>query len=183
MTRRTTVGVLSVLMTLGLGGVACAGGFTGFYDFSGTLYTDDFTDVRRGAEINDNGAPDLGGTGHTALNFTGMVGAKGDTWLTKWTPGGSPGVFDGTCFIVSGADVLIHPYNNRKGAGVVTLLNDTNPGDKGLALILYDKGNLTPLTSSRVFSNSSAASARSGSKRRARSASWPRPSTRPRVRA
>ncbi len=144
MTRRKTVAVLAVLMTLGLGGVACAGGFTGVYDFSGTQYTDDFTDVRRGAQINDDGALDLGGTGHTALNFTGMVGAKGDTWLTKWTPGGAPSVFDGTCLILS-AKVLIHPHNNRKGAGVVTLLNDTNPGDKGLALILYDNGNTDSL--------------------------------------
>ena len=31
------------------------------------------TAVRRGADINDNSAPDLGGTGHTALNFTGGV--------------------------------------------------------------------------------------------------------------
>ncbi len=144
MTRRMTLVVLAVLMTFGPGGAAWAGNFTGLYDFSDTQYTTDFTGIRRAAQITDDGALDLGGTGHTALNFTGMVGTKGDTWLTKWTPGGSTGpisVFDARCGLIAEATVLTHPRNNRKGAGVVALLNDTNPGDRGLALILYNNGN------------------------------------------
>src|SRR5262249_33148406 len=38
------------------------------------------------------------------------------------------------------ADVLIHTFNNTKGAGLVALL-DSAPGGKALALILYDQGN------------------------------------------
>ena len=108
-------------------------------DFSDSQYTNCFTDVRRGSDINDDGAPDLGGTGHTALNFTGGAGPAGDTWLTKYTPGGSTSIFGppGVCLL---ADVLIHTYNNTKGAGFVALL-DSAPGGKGLALILYDQGN------------------------------------------
>jgi len=40
------------------------------FTFIDTQYTDCFTAVRRGADITHNGALDLGGTGHTALNFT-----------------------------------------------------------------------------------------------------------------
>ena len=40
------------------------------------------------------------------------------------------------------ADVLIHTYNNAKGAGLVSLLNYApSEGGKGLAVILYDQGN------------------------------------------
>jgi hypothetical protein len=146
MTRWKTVAVLAVLMTFGLGGAAWAVN-TGIYFFSGTQYTDDFTDILRGAQINDDGALDLGGTGHTALNFTGSTGSAGDTWLTKWTPGGSPSVFDLTCdgTVAASADILIHGFNNKKGAGLVTFLNDANPGDKGLALIMNDAGNTDTL--------------------------------------
>ena len=141
MTKLKTVAILlSMLMTLGFAGAAPAQIFTGLYDFADTQYADDFTDVRRGSQIN-GGAPDLGGTLHTALNFTGQAGPAGDTWLTKWTPGGAPGIFNGRCGTGVAANILIHPFNNRKGAGLVALLNDANPGDKGLALILYDNGN------------------------------------------
>ena len=91
-TLKTVAVILSMLMTLGFAGAASAQIFTGFYDFAGTQYTDDFTDVRRGSQIN-GGAPDLGGTLHTALNFTGQPGPTGDTWLTKWTPGGASRAF------------------------------------------------------------------------------------------
>jgi hypothetical protein len=128
-----------MLITFGVAGAASAQIFTGVYDFADTQYADDFTDVRRGSQI--NGGFDLGGTGETALNFTGQAGPAGDTWLTKWTPGGATGVLNGRCEILTAANVLIHPFNNRKGAGVVALLNDTNPGDKGLAFTLYDNGN------------------------------------------
>jgi len=133
-----TVG-LAVLMTIGVAGGASAEIFPGSYDFSGTQYADDFTDVRRGAQINVG--YDRGKTGRMALNFTGRAGTAGDTWLTKWTPGGSPAVLNGECGTFVASEVLIHPFDNRKGAGLVALLNDANPGDKGLALILYDSGN------------------------------------------
>src|SRR5262249_52388024 len=102
-------------------------------------YTTCFTDVRRGSDINDDNAPDLGGTGHTALNFTGGAGPAGDTWLTKYTPEGGTRIFNGREGICVSADVLIHTYNNTKGAGLVILLPPE--GGKGLALILYDQGN------------------------------------------
>lgn len=140
MTKLTAVAILSVLAMFGFAGAASAEIFTGFYDFSGTQYTDDFTDVRRGAQINGDGAYDLGGTGHTALNLSGRAGASGATWLTKWTPGGARSIFNGRCGTAVAANILIHPFNNRKGAGLVSLLNDTDPGDKGLALIVYDNG-------------------------------------------
>ena len=106
-------------------------------DFSDNQYIECFTDVRRGADINDNNAPDLGGTGNTALNFTGGAGSAGDTWLTRFTPNGGTSICRNSTVV---ADVLIHTFNNRKGAGVLALL-DSAPGGKGLALILYDNGN------------------------------------------
>jgi hypothetical protein len=109
-------------------------------NFSDSQYTTCFTDVRRGGDINDDGVPDLGGTGHTALNFTGGAGPAGDLWLTKYTPHEQTTIFDG-CVTIQ-ADVLIHTYNNTKGAGLVALLNFApSEGGKGLALILYDQGN------------------------------------------
>ena len=130
---------IAMLATFGFAGTAGANGLcpVGTLNFSGSQYTACFTDVRRGADINDDGAPDLGGTGHTALNFTGGAGPAGDTWLTKYTPNGS------TLICRAGvitADVLIHTFNNTKGAGLVALL-DSAPGGKGLAVILYDQGN------------------------------------------
>lgn len=142
MTRRNTVAALAGLISFALGGAAWAGGFSGVYDFSGTQYIDDFTDIRRGTQI--NAGLDLGGTEHSALNFTGSTGSAGDTWLTKFTPGGSPSVFDASCFMTARASVLIHPFSNKKGAGVVALLNQ-GLGDKGLALIVSDAGNTDTL--------------------------------------
>src|SRR5262245_2436601 len=110
--------------------------------FTDNQYSTCFTDVRRGSDINDNNAPDLGGTGHTALNFTGGAGPAGDTWLTKYTPDGGTQIFDARDGICLGAEVLIHTYNNTKGAGLVALLNFApSEGGKGLALILYNQGN------------------------------------------
>src|SRR5262249_60960196 len=124
------VAILSMLMMLGLAPAASAQRFTGFYDFSNAEYADDFTGVRRDAQIN-GGALDLGGTMHSALNFTGGAGPTGDTWLTKWTPGGAPGLFNGRCGTTVAANVLIHAFNNRKGNGGVALLDDEQPGDQG----------------------------------------------------
>ena len=99
----------------------------------------DFRDVRRPADI--NAGPDLGGTGHAAMNFTGSVAAAGDTWITVYdqTPA------DGTIKNILGnvsltADVLIHSDNNEKGAGLVALFNE-GAKKKGLALAIFDSGN------------------------------------------
>ena len=140
MTKWKTVALLSLLMLVGVVGAASAQVFTGFYDFAESQYTDDFTGVRRGAKINGGGL-DLGGTGHNALNFTGQAGPAGATWLTKWTPGGDTATFNGRCSIGIAANLLTHRFNNRKGAGLVALLNDATPGDKGLAIVLYNNGN------------------------------------------
>jgi hypothetical protein len=141
---------VALIATLGFAGTGWAAS-AGPFNFSDNQYDNNFTDVRRGADINDNNVPDLGGTGHTALNFIGGAGPAGDTWLTKYTPWGYTKNFKGWSGICIQGDVLIHTYNNTKGAGLVTLLNsdeeerssaqdDGHPG-KGLALILYDQGN------------------------------------------
>jgi sugar lactone lactonase YvrE len=109
------------------------------FDFSGTQYTDCFRDVLRGGGINDGA--DLGGTSHSALNFTGSTGSSGATWLT---------VYDATPATVTPeatfgpetvcVDVLFHTFNNIKGAGLVTLLTE-GVGQRGLALVISDAGN------------------------------------------
>ena len=89
----------------------------------------DFRDVRRPNDINVG--PDLGGTGHTAVNFTGSVGAAGDTWITVYDE--TPGTSDQTNFTGSinlSADVLSHRVNNKKGGGLLALYDEVN-GEKG----------------------------------------------------
>ena len=78
------------------------------------------------------------------------MGSNGNTWLTVFDQ--TPGTPDQTIFIGSvslSADVLIHRFNNKKGAGVVSLFNET-AGQKGLALILYDNGNTDSLVLATV---------------------------------
>jgi hypothetical protein len=41
-----------------------------------------FQDVRRSGDI--DAGPDLGGTAHWALNFTGSTGSAGDTWMSVY---------------------------------------------------------------------------------------------------
>src|SRR5499433_3760042 len=109
---------IALLSTLGFTGTAGANGLcpVGTLNFSDSQYTECFTDVRRGPDINDDNALDLGGTGHTALNFTGGAGPAGDTWLTKFTPGGDTLICDSVPGFALVADILIHTYNNTKGA-------------------------------------------------------------------
>jgi len=86
-------------------------------------------------------AADLGGTGETALNFTGGAGPAGDTWITVYDTApadATPTLFTGSVSL--SADVLIHRFNNAKGAGLLALYNE-GPGKKGLALIVFDNGN------------------------------------------
>lgn len=107
-----------------------------------------FRDVRRPVDIN-LGA-DLGGTGFAAQNFTGSIGSAGDTWITVYDTNPidtTPTLFTGSVSL--GADVLIHRYNNKKGAGLLALYNEAL-GKKGLALILYDAGNTDTLALATV---------------------------------
>jgi hypothetical protein len=90
----------------------------------------DFRDVRRPGDINVGS--DLGGTGHTAINFTGSTGSAGDAWITVYDT-----VPYGTVSLT--ADVLIQAYNNKKGAGLLALYNE-GPGRKGLALVVSNSG-------------------------------------------
>lgn len=146
--RWTTVAVVAALATLGLAGGAWAwGNSAGPFDFSGTQYADEFRDVRRGGDINSG--TDLAGGGHSALNFTGSTGSAGDTWITVYK---EETAFDADTGICMHADVLIHRFNNRKGAGLVALLNE-GPGGNGLALLLYDNGNTDALVLNLVDPN------------------------------
>ena len=106
----------------------------------------DFRDVRRPNDIEIG--PDLGGTNHQALNFTGNAGAAGGTWITVYDPAPNPpSVTVGSVSL--SADVLIHAYNNKKGAGLLALYNEA-PERKGLALTLYDAGNTDTLVLATV---------------------------------
>jgi len=85
MTMLKAITALSVLLTLGFAGSAAAGVSTGgLYDFTGSQYADDFTDLRRGGDIDSD--HDVGGTGHSALNFTARPGRRG----TPGSRGGRP---------------------------------------------------------------------------------------------
>jgi hypothetical protein len=106
----------------------------------------DFRDVRRPNDINIG--PDLGGTNHSALNFTGNTGAAGDTWITVYDPAPNPPPVTFGSVSLS-ADVLIHTFNNKKGAGLLALYNEAS-AKKGLALTLYDAGNTDILVLSTV---------------------------------
>ncbi|HKF41708.1 MAG TPA: PQQ-binding-like beta-propeller repeat protein, partial [Thermoanaerobaculia bacterium] len=99
----------------------------------------DFRDVRRAADVAPG--PDLGGTGQTAMNFTGSTGAGGDAWITVYdSVPGTPAEDSLFGSVNLSADVLIQTYNNSKGAGLLALFNEGS-GKKGLALLLYDSGN------------------------------------------
>jgi hypothetical protein len=89
---------------------------------------------------------DLGGTGHTAMNFTGTAAGGGDTWLTVYdTTPADDTVKDLFGNVGLTADVLIHVYNNKKGAGLLALFNE-DATKKGLALAVDDSGNSDALT-------------------------------------
>ena len=116
--------------------------------FGGSQYTECFRDLLRGSDI--NAGTDVGSTGNTALNFTGSIAAGGSTWLTVYDA--TPGVADqGPTFGAETlcADVLIQPYNNAKGAGVVVLMNE-GASKKGLGLYISDAGSTDTLILSTV---------------------------------
>ena len=87
------------------------------------------------------------------MNFTGSSGAGGDTWITVYDATPADNVVQNTYgSIILNADVLIHAYNNKKGAGLLSLFNE-GLNQKGLALVIYDSGN----TDSLVLGTMSAA--------------------------
>ena len=131
------VGTANLTVTLNVVGATCPTTFD--FDFSGTQYADCFRDVHRGGQI--NAGPDVGGTDHPSLVFTGQTGAGGATWLTVYdatpsTPTSGP-TFGAETLC---ADVLFARFNNTKGAGLVALLNE-GAGKRGLALLVSDAGN------------------------------------------
>jgi hypothetical protein len=113
---------------------------TFFFDFSGNEYQDNFRDVRRGSDINPGTEPP---NAHPALKFTGAAGAAGDTWITvldeDLPTAAEDTVFTDLCLLLS-ADIIIHPFNNNKGVGLLALFNE-GTGDKGLALVVLNQGN------------------------------------------
>src|SRR5262245_17830533 len=115
-------------------------------DFCGTEYQDNFRGVFRGSDITSG--PDLGGTGHCAVNFKGSGGAAGSLWGTVL----DTERFNNDSDLTLSADVLIHRFNNNKGAGLLALFNE-GPGDKGVALFLMDNGNSDRLQLATVGSD------------------------------
>jgi hypothetical protein len=113
------------------------------FDFSADVYSRCFRDLVGGSEI--TAGHDLGGTGNTSLNVQGVSGSTPTSWLTVYdatltsSAEGSTSGVQTLC-----ADVQIVPFNNIKGAGVVALLNE-GPGQKGLALVIYEAGNTDTL--------------------------------------
>ena len=105
-----------------------------------------FRDGRRPNDIKIG--PDLGGTTHQALNFTGTTGTAGDTWITVYDPAPNPPPVTFGSVRLS-ADVLIHTFNNKKGAGLLALYNEAT-SKKGLALTLYNAGNTDTLVLATV---------------------------------
>lgn len=98
-----------------------------------------FRDDRRAPDINVG--LDLGGTGETAINFTGTAGSGGDSWITVYEGTPVPTNFGNVSLR---ADVQIHRFNNKKGAGLFALYNEV-ADKKGLALIIYNAGNTDTL--------------------------------------
>jgi hypothetical protein len=109
------------------------------FDFSGDTYSTRFRGLLRGNEI--TAGQDLGSGELTSLNVKGSSGSTPTTWLTVYdaTPA-SPAAGPTFGAQTLCADVLIVPFDNTKGPGVVALLNE-GEGNKGLALIIHDAGN------------------------------------------
>ncbi len=117
-------------------------------NFGGSQYPDCFRDLLRGNDI--NAGADVGSTGNTALNLTGSAVAGSTTWLTVYDTIPATLTADSTCGAQTlRADVLIQPFSNTKGAGVVALMNE-GAGKKGLGLFISDAGNTDTLILSTV---------------------------------
>jgi hypothetical protein len=87
---------------------------------------------------------DLGGTGHTALNFTthGNGTSAGTNSVTLYdtdpTTPAPNNIFSGS-FTLSG-DILFKEFANSKAGGFVFFYNEGNLGTNGLAVTLWDAG-------------------------------------------
>jgi len=110
------------------------------YDNNTSQSTGVFRDVLNGALINSG--LDLGGTGNTALNFSGTdtnAATQGRITLYDVDPStATPTLFTGN--LTASADILISTFNNGKGGGIVTLFN-AGTGSTGLALFISNAGN------------------------------------------
>jgi len=110
-------------------------------DFGGDTYARCFRNLLRGDEMVAGLDVGRAEPKHTALNVKGTSGSTPTTWLSVYdaTPTDpTPGPTFGAQTLC--ADVLIVPFNNTKGAGLVALLNE-GPGKRGLALVIYEAGN------------------------------------------
>ena len=143
--RFTGFAVVSLLALTGTTALAAPITFTAAdYDNNAVQTGGVFRDVLNGSRINSGGHLVAGAaTGaYTALNFSGSDsnGAyKGATTLYDTNVmDGLPTLFTGN--ISMSVDILIDPFNNAKGAGLVFLFNE-GVGAEGLALYLWNAGN------------------------------------------
>jgi hypothetical protein len=108
--------------------------------FAGAQYANNFRDISDGGTINSG--LDVGGTGHTALNFTGNGNAtnySGAVTLYDTSPAdaASKNLYTGNISIY--ADILISEFNNSKGPGILFLYNEGS-NLQGLAMSVFDGG-------------------------------------------
>ncbi len=114
--------------------------------FSSSQYPQCFRGMRRSSGI--NAGLDLGGTGHSAVNFTGPADSTGDTWITLYdTTPGDVSTTDTFGSVTLTADVLTHKVDGKKGVGLLALYNE---GKKGLTLTLYNEGNTDTLVLGKI---------------------------------
>jgi hypothetical protein len=105
-------------------------------DFSGNTYSRCFRDLLRGNDI--TARRDLGNAQYTSLNVTGASsGSVQTTWLTVYNARSADPTLGALTLC---ADLLVVPFDNTKGPGVVALFNE-GEGNKGLALFIHDAGN------------------------------------------
>jgi hypothetical protein len=98
--------------------------------------------------------PDVCGTGHAALNFTGSAGAAGEAWIAVYDTTPADNSVENLYSSVNlSADLLFRSFNNKKGAGVMALFNE-GAADKGLAVVAYDNGNTDTLVLGTVSKSS-----------------------------
>jgi hypothetical protein len=127
----------------------------------------EFRDVRKTHLV----GPDVCGTGHAALNFTGSAGAAGEAWIAVYDQTPADNSVENLYSSVNlSTDLLFRSFNNKKGAGVMALLNE-GAADKGLAVVAYDNGNTDTLvlgTSSERPADAAGAAGDSFSRKRCR---------------
>jgi hypothetical protein len=126
------------------------------YDNATLQATGLFRDVLNGDRIN-RGQHLVGGAAvgaYTALNFTGSDSNTANAgMITVYDvdpSNATPTLFSGN--ISMSMDVLIDPFNNAKGAGLMTLFNE-GVGLTGLSVFLWDAGNSDGLRINAVAQN------------------------------